>query len=647
MADAKSRRLRLHRHLAEAAQEWKLLEHDASALYRGARLAQVLEWAIVNPRELNAMEQAFIDASKELAMREEAEREAQHRRELEAAQKLAETEQRAASNLRRRAVYLSGALIVAAVLAIIALIFGQQSSDNAQQAQFNFQNAQTAEASAVNEAQVRATAQADALAQREEALRQASVGLAAQAVSELQGTTPERSVPIALEALENYPYTPQAESALAQAVNESKPFVDLATDYNQSIPSGAAWSPDGKRLAGGYYDRGGVVIIWDVFANRELNRLMDVSGSNRDCGIRDMAWSPVSDLLAIVPTDNGYGVVCLEPAIWDLKTNSKILALTAALSTTIHIDWSHDGQYLLTAHIDGTAKIWDSKNGTQALVLSGHTGSVQDAAWSPSNAQIATASQDRTAKIWDAKTGKEVITLAGHANTVAALSWSPDSKYIVTSSTDGTGRVWDAISGEVLFVLAGHTGELMDVDWSPDGETISTVALDGTSRVWDATNGALLFELRLVGLVGNYSKVAWSPTSKHLVMSGEKAPRVWDLSQSSSHLPKVNTDWVNTALWSPSGTRIASSSYDGSARIFDAVTGKQMIVITAPIVFHGLYLVTRWAADCYDRRRWFLTYLGCSNRKIIDRAFGVYSKRRLCARLVTGWCSHGNQLLAG
>ena len=66
--------LRLHRHLTEAAQEWERLERDPGALYRGARLAQASEWAQANPSQLNAQEQAFLEASQEASQREARER---------------------------------------------------------------------------------------------------------------------------------------------------------------------------------------------------------------------------------------------------------------------------------------------------------------------------------------------------------------------------------------------------------------------------------------------------------------------------------------------------------------------------------------------------------------------------------------------
>ncbi|NIN69820.1 MAG: aminopeptidase, partial [Anaerolineae bacterium] len=59
------------------------------------RLAQTMEWADEQQPELNPLESEFLEASRALAEQREAEREAQVRR------------------LRRRAIYLGGALVAA------------------------------------------------------------------------------------------------------------------------------------------------------------------------------------------------------------------------------------------------------------------------------------------------------------------------------------------------------------------------------------------------------------------------------------------------------------------------------------------------------------------------------------------------------
>ncbi|HZM22982.1 MAG TPA: helix-turn-helix domain-containing protein, partial [Anaerolineales bacterium] len=126
--------LRLLRHLTESAHEWDARNRDAGELYRGARLAQIREWASANDERLNETERAFLAESIQQEQYDALEQEAQRQRELEAAQKLAETQSRAAKQLRRRAVFLSGAFALAIVLAGVAFLFSRQSKMNEQTA---------------------------------------------------------------------------------------------------------------------------------------------------------------------------------------------------------------------------------------------------------------------------------------------------------------------------------------------------------------------------------------------------------------------------------------------------------------------------------------------------------------------------------
>ena len=48
------------------------------------------------------------------------------------------------------------------------------------------------------------------------------------------------------------------------------------------------------------------------------------------------------------------------------------------------------------------------------MTLTGHEDSVRSVAYSPDGQRIVTASFDRTAKVWDAQTGQELFTLKGH-----------------------------------------------------------------------------------------------------------------------------------------------------------------------------------------------------------------------------------------
>jgi WD40 repeat protein len=66
----------------------------------------------------------------------------------------------------------------------------------------------------------------------------------------------------------------------------------------------------------------------------------------------------------------------------------------------------------------------------------------------------------------------------------------------------------------------------------------------------------------------------------------------WDLAQQMSPLAG-HSDEVWDARWSPDGTRIATNSLDGTARIWDAITGEQLLTIE--LGGRGYYL--DWSPD--------------------------------------------------
>jgi hypothetical protein len=73
--------------------------------------------------------------------------------------------------------------------------------------------------------------------------------------------------------------------------------------------------------------------------------------------------------------------------------------------------------------------------------LRGHTDSVLSAAYSPDGQWIVTAGGDRTARVWDAESGQQMMVLE-HTNGVRSVILSPDGRWIVTTGSDGTVWVW-------------------------------------------------------------------------------------------------------------------------------------------------------------------------------------------------------------
>jgi hypothetical protein len=75
---------------------------------------------------------------------------------------------------------------------------------------------------------------------------------------------------------------------------------------------------------------------------------------------------------------------------------------------------------------------------------------VQSASFSPDGQRIVTASHDMTARIWDAATGKSIAALEGHIRAVHSAAFSPDGQRIVTASEDNTAHIWDVSRIETI-----------------------------------------------------------------------------------------------------------------------------------------------------------------------------------------------------
>src|SRR5262249_4240089 len=114
----------------------------------------------------------------------------------------------------------------------------------------------------------------------------------------------------------------------------------------------------------------------------------------------------------------------------------------------------------------------------------GHEGGVSSAAFSPDGQRIVTASQDKTARVWNADGTGEPLVLRGHEGWVVSAAFSPDGQRIVTASEDKTARVWKADGTGEPLVLRGHEGWVASAAFSSDGQRIVTTSDDKTARVW-------------------------------------------------------------------------------------------------------------------------------------------------------------------
>ena len=156
-----------------------------------------------------------------------------------------------------------------------------------------------------------------------------------------------------------------------------------------------------------------------------------------DPGIRSFAFSPDGKLLASGSYDR-------TARIWDAATGKQLHVLQHT-GYVLAERFSADGKSLVTSSQDGAAYVWNVANGQRELLLVGATGKINEAAFSPDGSEIATASDDRFGRLYYSQDGRLLAPLAGSATAVTSIGFDPSGRTVVTGSSGGTARLWDAL----------------------------------------------------------------------------------------------------------------------------------------------------------------------------------------------------------
>jgi dipeptidyl aminopeptidase/acylaminoacyl peptidase len=188
--------------------------------------------------------------------------------------------------------------------------------------------------------------------------------------------------------------------------------------------------------------------------------------------------------------------------------------------------FSPDGQRVVTASEDKTARVWDAASGKPIGEPMEHESEVLSAQFSPDGQRVVTASEDKTARVWDAASGKQVGEPMKHEDIVNSAQFSPDGKRVVTASADKTARVWDAASGKPVGEPMKHEDIVNSAQFSPDGQRVVTASADKTARLWDAASGKPIGEP--MKHEDGVRSAQFSPDGQRVVTASADTARVWD-----------------------------------------------------------------------------------------------------------------------
>lgn len=210
------------------------------------------------------------------------------------------------------------------------------------------------------------------------------------------------------------------------------------------------FSPDGKTIASCSND--GTVRVWDVATGDEMemlevNRITDRVKERweyRRDRVSSIAFSPDGKTIASGSYDKTVRV-------WDVTTGEVMAKIQGHSERVYSIAFSPDGKTIASGAWDGTVRVWDVATGDEMAKFDYNVENDRDnddhsvfsVAFSPDSKTIASGLVDSTVRVWDVATGVEMAKLEGHRHDIDSVAFSPDGKTIASSSFDKTVRLWD------------------------------------------------------------------------------------------------------------------------------------------------------------------------------------------------------------
>jgi len=240
-----------------------------------------------------------------------------------------------------------------------------------------------------------------------------------------------------------------------------------------------------------------------------------------------------------------------------------------------------DGNWVIRNRVTGRESSYAIRKDIRQLHYESLGGRVEWIAFCPDGKHIAVAADDYDVNVVSLASGEIVQNLSGHTNTIRDIAWAPDSRFLVTVSSDNTVRLWERQTNDALSVLS--FGVPVRADFSRDGKYLFVSKWGGYAErfnVQEVINGKNSPDFSRY--IGSYfpKRPTSSPDGK-LIATGFWSGAILLSNGEYEELRRLegHVDAVHMVAFNADGTRLASMSDDLTVRLWDTVSGREILVV--------------------------------------------------------------------
>ena len=224
-------------------------------------------------------------------------------------------------------------------------------------------------------------------------------------------------------------------------------------------------------------------------------------------------------------------------------------------------------------------------------------GNIYEMSVSPDGKRVATVDSNGGGHVWDTGNGKALFEFERPPGW-GKIFFSPYENLIASCGYyDETTRLclWDAATGNLLKVHELKKAD-MPLSFSPDGHLLVTARSDLTARVftahvWETRTGKEL--ATLAGHKENINSAAFSPDgSRVITASTDSTARIWEARTGKTVFELTgHTGSLYNAMFSPNGELALTASLDKTARVWNAATGQRIATLSGhkDVIFRAVF----------------------------------------------------------